>query len=172
MDGRQPRFRELFDGCFAPVTAYVRRRVGSQDAEDVVAEVFTVAWRRLEDIPPGVELPWLYGVARRTVANHRRAAHRRRRLAERIEANVMPFATADAGHDDLLRALSSLSEADREILRLAAWEDLDADSIAFVLGCSRNAAALRLSRARRRLREAVTSRRLRRTQTTVKDLDG
>jgi RNA polymerase sigma factor (sigma-70 family) len=173
VEGRQRRFRWIFEGCFAPVNAYVRRRVGPQDVDDIVAEVFTVAWRRLDDIPPEVELPWLYGVARRTVANHRRAEGRRQRLAERVAAHVNPVAVAGEEYDDdLLAALFSLGEAERELIRLAAWEDLDAAGIAVVLGCSPNAAALRLSRARRRLRASVTSRRLSRTQTTVKDLGG
>lgn len=61
MTEREDRFRALFDASYRPLHAYVRRRTCPSDADDIVAEVLTVAWRRLDDIPPGASLPWLYG---------------------------------------------------------------------------------------------------------------
>lgn len=157
MDDRTERFRRLFDSCYGPVWAYARRRVEHGDVDDVVADVFTTAWRRLDDVPAGRELPWLYGVARRTVANRRRGSERRRRLATRLGAE-RPHATDEGGDRDVVvaGALARLRPDDREILRLAAWEQLTAADLAVVLGCTVNAANLRLSRARRRFRDALT----------------
>src|SRR5688572_20584727 len=78
MDVREQRFREVFERCYAPLTAYARRRVPPSDADDVVAEALTVAWRRLDDVPEGDgALPWMYAVASRVVANHHRSLGRR-----------------------------------------------------------------------------------------------
>ena len=171
MEDRTARFRRLFDATYKPLHAYVRRRADAADADDLVADVLTVAWRRLDAIPAGAELPWLYGVARRTLANHRRGQARRRRLTTRLAALVDAGGTDD--HDDgaVLAALARLSAADRELLQLAAWEDLDAADIAVALGCSVNAAALRLSRARRKLRTRLTELERSRTQAARKVTD-
>jgi RNA polymerase sigma-70 factor (ECF subfamily) len=151
----EERFRAIFDDCHRPVTAYARRRTGPADADDVVAEVFLVAWRRLDDVPADRALPWLYGVARGVLANRRRAAGRREQLLHRLA--VEPHSDAPPATDPGVEAaLAVLRPEDREVLRLAAWESLAASEIAVVLGCSPNAAALRLSRARARLRRALT----------------
>lgn len=166
MDERGERYRRLFEACYQPLHAYVRRRVTGSDVDDVVAEVLTVAWRRLDDIPPGADLPWIYGVARRTLANQRRSSERRLRLLNRI-AHQPSVPTAD-DNGMLIAALSHLAPRDQEILRLAAWEDLSPAEIAVVLQCSPNAAALRLSRARGRLREELTTSGVSRTQASRK----
>lgn len=150
------RFRGLFDNFYRPLCVYARRRANPADADDIVADTFAVAWRRLHDIPVGSELPWLYAVARRTLANRRRGAARYLRLQGRLSAEPAPV-TADASPNDAVRAaLGRLSAADQEVLRLAAWEELGAAEIAIVLGCTPNAAALRLSRARQRFRLLLT----------------
>ena len=169
VDERAEQFRRIFEACYPPLHAYVRRRITGADVDDVVAEVLTVAWRRLEDIPPGGELPWTYGVARRTLANHRRSSERRSRLLDRI-AGERSGAAPDA-NDTVIAALSRLRSDDQEILRLAAWEGLSAAEIAVVLQCSPNAATLRLSRARRRLRDELTDSKVPRTQASRKVSD-
>lgn len=172
MDERTERFRRLFDACYPSVHAFARRRIAESEVEDLVADVFTTAWRRLDDVPVGKELPWLYGVARLTLANHHRSAARRRRLVDRITHAVpRPTASGDADLDDVHSALARLRPDDREILRLAAWEELTSADIAAVLGCSDNAAALRLSRARERLRDQLTSIDASRTQAVRKVTD-
>jgi len=149
----------LWDRHADDVYAYARRRVGESAAPDVVADVFTVAIEHPDRLPPDA-LPWLYGVARKVLANHRRGAVRRDALAERAEAHAEPFAPdpADAAgvRADLVRALAGLRESDRELVLLVAWEGLSVAEAADVLGCRRGTAAVRLHRARKRLRSALS----------------
>lgn len=148
---------DLFRAHAGAVLTFARRRVPPADAEDVVAEVFLVAWRRREEVPADA-LPWLFGVARRVIANRRRGEARRGALVSRLtEGGALPAGAyaseqVDAG---ALRALESLSDRDREILLLVAWEGLGRAAIASVLGVSRGAVAVRLLRAKRRFAAAL-----------------
>jgi RNA polymerase sigma factor (sigma-70 family) len=154
---RLARFRAVYETNYHHVLGYVLRRTASrEDAEDVVAETFLTAWRRLEQVPAGSEArPWLYGVARNVLANQRRGERRRGRLTGLLHAeSVLPSlhpADADSEIARTAAALARLGADDRELLTLAAWEGLDPGEIAIVLGCSRNAARIRLHRVRRRL---------------------
>jgi RNA polymerase sigma-70 factor (ECF subfamily) len=146
-------FRSLFSRHYGAVFGYAARRIGWDNAGDAAAEVFTVAWKKIRSVPDGSEaLPWLYGVARRVVSNHRRSQQRR----ERLDAKVAGVPESRVEHDptDLDAALESLSDDDREVLMLAAWEGLNPQEMGRVLGCSANAASVRLHRARGRLSEA------------------
>lgn len=145
------------------VSRYVARRLDgrSGDVEEVVAEVFTVAWRRRSDLPP-TPLPWLYGVARHCLANVVRGYGRRRRLVDRLAndesahgAQSVAGPGSDSPGDWVHEALTRLSPADQEVLRLTAWEELGIDEVAVALGCGSRAAAMRLHRARRRLRAEI-----------------
>jgi len=145
------------------VSRYVARRLRGRadEVEEVVAEVFTVAWRRRADLP-ATPLPWLYGVARNCLANAVRGRGRRRRLVDRLGNDEAAHARHVAAGPDaeapgawVHEALDRLSPADREVLRLAAWEELGADEIAVALGCGSRAAAMRLHRARNRLRAEI-----------------
>ena len=159
----ETKFRRLFEEAYRPLLAYALRRTETMaDAEEVVAETLLIAWRRRDRLPAGTEaIPWLYGVARRVNLNRRRAQHRRLRLARAAQ----PLARAAPGPDEVaetadaartvLAALRRLRDDDQEVLRLAAWEGLAHEEIAVALGCSANAAALRLHRARRRLRKEL-----------------
>jgi RNA polymerase sigma-70 factor, ECF subfamily len=153
---RTTRFEELYEAHLGHVTGYVRRRVDdAQDAADVIAETFLVAWRRLDDVPPTDDARfWLYAVARRTLANHRRGERRRRDLTTRIRMDLATdLALAPMPGGDLPEigaAFRSLPGDDRELLGLTSWEGLDHGQIATVLGVSRNAVRVRLHRARRR----------------------
>jgi RNA polymerase sigma-70 factor (ECF subfamily) len=153
------RFEAVYAGARDPLARYLARRAAPDAVEDLFAEVMTVAWRRIRDIPDGAELPWLYGVARRVLANHRRAGGRFGRLLERlafVERGMQPAAAPAPGGDaDLAAALAELPGADAEILRLWAWEELAPREIAAVLGISPNAVSIRLHRAKERLREAL-----------------
>jgi RNA polymerase sigma factor (sigma-70 family) len=154
---RRARFRAVYDTNYHRVLGYALRRAPSrEDAEDVVAETFLTAWRRLDDIPDGSGArPWLYGVARNALANQRRGERRRGRLSGRLQAQPTVAAWHRSDANDSLApvaaAFARLREDDRELLALAAWEGLDPGEIAIALGCSRNAARIRLHRARRRL---------------------
>jgi RNA polymerase sigma-70 factor (ECF subfamily) len=157
----QARFERLYAEHGRALLAYAVRRVtDAQDAADVLAETFLVAWRRLDDVPEGEAARlWLYGVARRVLANQQRSERRRDRLAERLRHElaealpVTPVATAEAGA--VHAALCGLGPEDQEVLRLCAWEDLAPAEIARVLGISQIAARSRLHRARRRLQTAL-----------------
>lgn len=160
----QRRFRALFDDCYRHVLAYSLRRADNRaTAEDVVAETFTIAWRRIEEVPAGDEaLPWLLGVARRVLANARRGDARRDRLIGRLRqhrvevaAEVETRATANETEAAIMAALGRIRPADAEILQLAAWEQLTHAQIAIVLDCSVNAVAIRIHRARASLRAEV-----------------
>jgi RNA polymerase sigma-70 factor (ECF subfamily) len=133
------------------VRAYARRRVDAATADDTVAEVFAIAWRRLDDVPDEA-LPWLLGCARRVIAHQHRRASRDAALRGRLQS-VAGGSSADEG--GLAWALSTLRERDRELLLLVAWEGLELAEAAEVLGCSRNAVAVRLHRARKRLAAAL-----------------
>jgi RNA polymerase sigma-70 factor, ECF subfamily len=137
------------------VLAYALRRADPATAEDVVAETFVIAWRRMDDLPDP-PLPWLLGVARRVLANLRRGERRRGALLDRLRHE--PAAIADTAPGDqgrVLAALASLPERDREALLLHAWEGLDHAGAGTVMGCSPAAFAVRLHRARQRFARAL-----------------
>jgi RNA polymerase sigma factor (sigma-70 family) len=158
---RHERFEELFRENYAAVRAYALRRAPGDVAQDVVADTFLVAWRRIDDVP-GDALPWLYGVARRVLANERRSAGRRAALEERLATEQPAAAPGDAletvGDAELVRAaLARLSERHREALILVAWHGLSGARAARAAGCSSAAFAVRLHRARARLTAEVAS---------------
>ena len=151
-DERAARFTALFDAHRDAVRAYLWRR-DAELADDVTAETFLVCWRRLDAVP-AEPLPWLLGVARNIRLNQRRGERRRGRLEGRLRLETTPArdpAAAVSERDAIRAALSNLDERDREVLLLTAWDQLDRDAIAVVLGCTRANVAVRLLRARRRL---------------------
>lgn len=157
---RRQRFEAIAEEVFQPLQRYLRRRADPSDAEDALSEVMLTVWRRLDDAPADGALPWCYGIARKTLANQRRGRSRHLRLLARMRAEPGPASTpdpADAGTDpELEEAMRSLSEEDREVLRLWAWEQLEPREIGPALNISVNAATLRLSRARKRLAASLT----------------
>lgn len=155
----------MFESTYRPLLAYARRRLADHaDADDLVAEVFAVAWRRRAEIRTGVDgagspLPWLYGIAGNVLRNQRRAGQRRLRLVDEIGAQPAVTATApdpaDRSGADIRAALDGLPHDDQELLRLVAWEGLSHADVAEVLGCSVNAVAIRVHRARQRLADQL-----------------
>jgi RNA polymerase sigma factor (sigma-70 family) len=157
------RFRELFEAAFGAVRRYVHHRgVTGGAADDVVAETFLVAWRRLDDVPQDDPLPWLLAVARNVWLNQRRADRRRQAFVRRLPPPALvppPAEPADPSDTTAVRAaLAWLGEGDREILRLVAWDELTSAQVAEVLGCTAGAARVRLHRARQRLAEEMEKR--------------
>jgi RNA polymerase sigma factor (sigma-70 family) len=155
---RTERFDALFAAHRRHVLAYAMRRSrAAADAEDVAAETFIIAWRKIEAIPTAEPLPWLYAVARRVMANHRRGDGRRERLAARLRTKdvATPMRAGEDRDGPAFVALASLSPADQELLRLVAWEELGHRQIAVVLGITPNAVAIRLHRARARFAETL-----------------
>jgi RNA polymerase sigma-70 factor, ECF subfamily len=143
------RFERIYEQHRDAVRAYVRRRAPESVVEDVVADVFVVCLRRIDDVPRNA-LPWLYGVARRTLANERRKRHEVSLVGEPAYDEPEPI-----GDSQLAAAFAALSDGDREILRLVAWEGLPLRDAAHVLECSPVAARVRYHRAKSRLREQL-----------------
>jgi len=139
------RFEQIYDEHREAVRAYVRRRAAEAIVDDVVADVFVVCLRRIDGVPEPA-LPWLYAVARKTLANERR--NREREAPRAAGVTFDPEPVGDAG---LAAAFAELSERDREVLRLVAWEGLSLKQAAIVLGCSAIAARVRFHRAKSRL---------------------
>lgn len=162
-DDDHQRFQVLYQRCWQPVFAYVLRRSADHfAAEDVVAEVFATAWRRLADVPEGRELPWLYGVARNTLSNSRRGQLRRARLTQRYLDHTLTIGDlADAPEDDAAQlerlriGLAQLDDTELELLRLAVWEGLTHVEIAEVVRTTESAVTGRLHRARRKVAQIV-----------------
>lgn len=154
----EARFLRLYEAHLERVYAYFKRRTDTTSAQECTADTFLVAWRRLEVIPEGKELQWLYGVARRVLANRRRSARRAGRLADKLATvGTNPGPTPETivvrrqEDEELLAAVERLRPQDQELLRLAAWEELPHADIARLLGCSRHAVDQRLYRATKRL---------------------
>ncbi|MFZ1994461.1 MAG: RNA polymerase sigma factor [Solirubrobacteraceae bacterium] len=145
-------FEELFAAHYWAVRAYVLRRAPSGSAEDVLAETFLVAWRRLDSLGED-PLPWLFGVARRVMANHQRAERRRGALTARLQGLLAGQAShwepPTAMSEELALAMVRLSSHEREALLLVAWEGLEPARAARAAGCSPAAFRARLHRARR-----------------------
>jgi RNA polymerase sigma-70 factor (ECF subfamily) len=152
-DDRRAVFERLFAEHYWAVRAYVLRRAPSSAMEDVVAETFLVAWRRLDSVS-GDPLPWLFGVARRLLANQHRAERRRRALTARLQSlaprHGLGWEAPVEMSVDLAAAMAVLSAREREALLLVAWEGLDPGRAAQAAGCSAAAFRVRLHRARQR----------------------
>ncbi len=145
----------MYDECRQRVWAYVVSRAGRQVADEVVSETFAIAWRRLDDMPPNA-LPWLIGVARNVLRDNIRAQARR----DSLHAELKAWTEGDPAEQvaerlEVLRALAALSEDDRELLLLVAWQDLSVKDAAAVVGCGQTAFRVRLHRARKRLTQAL-----------------
>ena len=152
-------FDALYRSQHRAVLAYCARRASRADAWDAASDVFLVAWRRLDDVPPGEEATaWLLGIAYRVLANQRRSASRSRRLFRRMAAtDSIVSSLADEPiirneeEAEVIASLSRLRDADKEILQLSLWEELNPEEIAGILGISRNAVDQRYLRAKKRL---------------------
>jgi RNA polymerase sigma-70 factor (ECF subfamily) len=145
----------LFAAHGRRVLAYAMRRTPVlADAEDATAETFAIAWRKIDQAPDEA-LGWLLAIARRVIANQRRGQRRRSWLVLRLQRSAAapePPISSDSLEGPGLAALARLRPDDQEILRLVAWDELDAREIAAVLGVTTNAVAIRLHRARMRFR--------------------
>jgi RNA polymerase sigma-70 factor (ECF subfamily) len=155
---RREVFTTLYRRHHSAILAYALRRVGPEDAQDVVAETFSAAWRELANLPADL-LPWLYRTASFRVANVRRSIIRQARVTARVQAQPrqrqVDHAARVVESVHIRHALRQLSDADREALLLTSWEDLSYSDAAFVVGCSLTAFKVRLLRARRRLARAL-----------------
>jgi RNA polymerase sigma-70 factor (ECF subfamily) len=152
------RFSALFRDTYGAVRRYAHHRgLAGPDADDLVADVFTVAWRKLDRVPDDDPLPWLFAVARNHWRNHLRRMQRERVLLERVtvDLDTVEPDLSDVTADDIRRALDGLGDNDREILKLVAWDGLEPHRAAAALGITPRAARVRLHRARVRLAAAL-----------------
>src|SRR5665213_1837123 len=152
------KFEALYEANYKPIYAYVYRRVPhpSSDVQDVVSEVFATAWRRISDLPSAPQdRLWLFGVAHNCLLEHHRRLSRRLRLLSHLGAQpnrVQLLETAvDPLHLRVRAALQELRPLDREVIVLVYWDGLSHVEAASVLGCSVNAVALRITKAKARL---------------------
>ena len=162
-DANGLKLRRAFDAHYNAVSRYCHRRLPPHAANDATAQVFAVAWRKIEDMPVGdAALPWLYAVARYEVSSAQRSERRLRNLRTKLDGQARALEDGPAAvvvrnveHEELLAALGTLRPADQEVLRLRVYEELPPAEVAAVLGCSVEAAKKRSVRALRRLRRAA-----------------
>jgi RNA polymerase sigma-70 factor (ECF subfamily) len=155
--------RQVFEENYEAISRYCHRRLPRADANDATAQVFAVAWRRVDAMPPGEQtLPWLYGVARNEVRTSRRSVRRLTNLRTKLggqatypEPGPETVVIRNSEQEHLLKALATLRPDDQEILRLRTYEHLTLPEVAEVLDCSVEAAKKRASRATHRLRRAT-----------------
>lgn len=157
----------LFDALFrthhGAVYRYCVRRLGWSEAEEAAADVFSVAWRRLDEMPDGDKArAWLFGVAYRVIGNRYRGRRRRTQLLARVsrewsigEPHPADAAVRSDDFEHLYAALGELRRTDQELLKLSAWDGLSGAEIAQVLDIKENAVDQRLHRARARLRSLL-----------------
>lgn len=154
---RRDAFERLFSTHARAVHRYAQRRIAASDVEDVVADVFVIAWRRFDEIPSGFEQAWLFRTTWNVLAN------RHRKFIElpfdELPDNPDSGDIADTAIADVMlqRAWQALSARDREVLRLVAWEGLNGSELAAALGISVSGAGVALSRARERFNAACAA---------------
>ncbi|MWA07417.1 sigma-70 family RNA polymerase sigma factor [Actinomadura sp. LD22] len=162
-------FSEIFDRHARRLRGYVARRLGSDAADDVVAETFLIAFqcRNKHDFSRADARSWLFGIAERLVGDHRRSEMRMRRAfarsvfeplaSEALDERVADVVTAEAQGPRLATALAGLNERDREPLLLRTLGGMSCEEIGDVLDIPVGAVRSRLHRARRTLRAALDS---------------
>lgn len=159
----EAKFRRAFDEHFDSITRYCFRRLPAYHANDAVANVFTIAWRKIEQMPDDDRaLPWLYGVARNEISTFRRSIRRAAALRSKLawqprypDPGPETVVVRNAERASILEALRTLSRPDQEILRLRAYEGLNLNEISVALGCTPEAAKKRAARAMKRLQRAA-----------------
>jgi len=156
-------FEQLFRETRTDLLAYIMRRSQSaEDAADLLAETYLIAWQKLDAIPAGERARlWLFGVARNLLLKGASRLRSRHALVERLAAELRsahppPAPVEDDRSSALRAALAALPERDREILMLTAWEGLTPKQIATVVGTPVNIVRVRLHRVRRRLERDLT----------------
>ena len=160
------RFEAIFRRYFGQIHRYLAARVGGRIADDLAAEVFTIAFaqRQRYDLARACARPWLYGIATNLAGSYRRQEQRRYRALARAGAQgvapsdedlIAERVSAAAAGPALAAALAGLGSGDRDVLLLVAVAGLDNQEVALSLGIPYGTVRSRLSRARARLREAL-----------------
>jgi RNA polymerase sigma-70 factor (ECF subfamily) len=162
------QFAVIYDRHASAVHRYLARRAGTSIADDLTAETFLVAFRQREryDIEQPDARPWLLGIATNLLRRQVRTEVRQYRAFARSGAD--PVRSRDEDEDDLLARVSAasvsrrlagvlaeLSERDRSVLLLIAWEQLTYEEVAQALGIPVGTVRSRLHNARKRVRAAL-----------------
>ena len=158
MDDAEGRFRAVFESTYSAVARYARHRgLFGADAEDLVAGTYEVAWRRLDVLPAGDgSLPWLLAVERNLLRNHWRKRRRERAVLEQLgPPEESSSEVSPVSWQEIRRALDRLSDEDRELILLIAWDGLAPAQAAIALGLTPGAVRTRLHRARGRLAQLL-----------------
>ena len=160
-------FGELFDRHATTMFRYFVRRVGPEDADSLLGDLFRIAFEKREafDTERAEARPWLYGIASNLLARHRQREARRLDATARLMNTSIPssdqFSEVDGRLDasrqwaDVATAISTLPQGERDTLLLYAWEGMPYDQIAAALDVPVGTVRSRLNRARGRLRELV-----------------
>lgn len=132
------------------IQKYLARRVGFEQVEQLCAETFDIAYRRMSQAKPGFELPWLYRIAGYVVANHRRKLSREANFLAQFTAPDSAVSAEQLALTNLAlaEAWKKLRPVEAAVLSLAAFEGLSIEEISKTLGVSKNAVNIRLHRAR------------------------
>ena len=153
------RFTAALGECSPALLAYLRRRVGPEDAPDLLGETMVIAWRRVDDLPDDSEQTrmWLFGIARATLMNHARGERRRWALADRLRGSSETMQNAPAADEgaEIHDAIARLGEDLAELVRLVHWEGMTIAQAAGLLGVSDSTARSRYARAKEQLRAAL-----------------
>jgi RNA polymerase sigma factor (sigma-70 family) len=152
---RELAFIALYKDSYPRIYQFVLRRVDEAElAEELAADVFRVAWQKWDE-QAGLEIPWLFSVARNLIGNAYRGRDRQKALQSKLMATAAgPFTNQD-GSTPVEDALAALREKDRDILQLAYWDGLGMAEISQVLQCTPASAKVRLHRARAAFRRLM-----------------
>jgi len=152
-------FRRIYSSHVRKVTAFALKRCSPEDAAEAVSETFLIVWKKMDQVPDGVEaLPWIYGVCRNVIRNRLRMNFRAKRLGSSLKQHFVerePDSSVVEINHDVEKALRTLKDSEREILQLAIWDDLKPKEIAIVLGEPQAAVRVKLHRARKKLAEKL-----------------
>lgn len=160
MNDAATRLTAALEASSADILSYLERRVGADDAPDLLGETMVVAWRRSPELPEDAERArmWLFGVARGALLNHARGSHRRWALADRIRLQLRENAAAppsDAGAE-VRDAIARLDPDLAEIVRLVHWEGFTLVEVGEVIGIPASTARGRYQKAKAELRAALS----------------
>jgi RNA polymerase sigma factor (sigma-70 family) len=162
-------FKEFYDRYALMIGFWLRRRASSDDvAAELTAETFAQAWlslRRFKGEDDDSGAPWLFGIARNVLGTYLRKrtveTAGRLKLGMSVAPGVDEFEqvderlAAEAVAPDVRDAFAMLPAEQREALELRTIGQLPYTDVAARLGCSENAARLRVSRALGALRESL-----------------
>jgi RNA polymerase sigma factor (sigma-70 family) len=159
-------FAVLFRRYAPQVQRYVRRRIGVDAADDVVAETFLAAFGQRDryDLERENARPWLYGIATHLIGRYRRSEIQQYRVLARTGRDLVtePFTdrveaavSAEGNRRQLAAALARLPAAYRDTLLLVVWGDLSYAEAAAALGVPTGTVRSRMNRARKRLRRSL-----------------